>query len=63
MDEAGARASNPAFARAARIRVFNRYIFPGEANSAKGVFKDPAVTVKSKEPEVQEKDLGADFFG
>jgi hypothetical protein len=61
MDEAGHKASNPTFARAARIRVFNRYIHPEQA-SGKGVYKDPVVTVKS-EPEVQERDLGANFFG
>lgn len=61
MDEASSKASNPSFAHAARVRVLKRYIDP--ENSVTGVFKDPAASAAKKEPEVQEQELGVNFFG
>ncbi len=61
MEEAGRRASNPVFARTARLKILNSYIDPDSVKTGKGMYKDPAATVKPKEPEVQ--DLGANFFG
>lgn len=63
MDEVGSKASNPVFANAARLRVLNKYLDPVAAKTGRGVFKDPAATMKKNEPEVLERDLGADFFG
>lgn len=63
MDEAGEKASNPSFARAARLRVWNRYMDPESFKSGRGVFKDPMGHVSKTEPEVLEQDLGSDFFG
>lgn len=63
MDEVGRKASNPMFANSARLKVLNKYIDPVAAKSGKGIYKDPAATLKKNEPEVLERDLGANFFG
>jgi len=62
MDKAGQTSSNPIFSEAARRRVWNKYIDP--ENAVVGVYKDPAAAKVSKnEPEVQDEDLGVNFFG
>lgn len=61
MNRAEQGSSNAGFARAARLRVFNRYM--GEKDDTKGAYRDPVKSIPQKAEEPGEIVLGAGSFG
>lgn len=61
MNQAEQGSSNAGFARAARLRVFNRHM--GEKDDTKGAYRDPAKSISQRAEEPGEIVLGAGSFG